>query len=107
MKSPLLSRCMFCNIPHLLQSCTLSQLETQDSCIAANQNRFWESMGPIITFSLSSHAQPVPAQAHPEYQSSIYQSKGIDTTSNPAALSDSGDQSSLKEDAMCVHLTRL
>lgn len=72
MKSLLLSRCMFCNIPHSLQSCTLFQLETQDSCIAANQNTFWEYMGPIITFSLSSHAQAltVPAQAHPEYQSS-------------------------------------
>lgn len=46
--------------------------ETWDSCIAANQNTFWEWMGPIITFSRSSHAQPltVPAQAHPEYQSS-------------------------------------
>lgn len=68
MKSPLLSRFMFCNIPHLLQWCTLAQLKIQDSCFAANQNTFWECMGPIITFSLCSHAQP--AEAYPEYQSS-------------------------------------
>lgn len=65
--------------PTYYKSGAESQLETQDFCIAANQNTFWEWMEPIITFSLSSHAQllTVPAQAHPEHQSSP------DTTCDP------------------------
>lgn len=31
--------------PTYYKSCTLSQLETRDSCIAANQNTFWELDG--------------------------------------------------------------
>lgn len=71
-ESSLLSRRMFRNIPHLLQSCTLSQLETQDSCIAANQNTFWECTGANHNISPSSRAQPltVTAQSHLQYQSS-------------------------------------
>lgn len=40
---------MLGNIARLLQSCTLSQPETQDSCVAANQNTFWERTGPSLT----------------------------------------------------------
>lgn len=89
-------------MPHLLQ--ILHSISTRDSCIAANQNTFWEWMGPIITFSLSSHAQllTVPAQAHPQYQSSTLT---LLDTPRPPTLSDPGDQRSLKEDAVCVHLT--
>lgn len=58
--------------PTYYKSCTPSQLETQDSCTAANQNTFWDWIGPIITFPLSSNVQllTVLAKPHPDCQSS-------------------------------------
>ena len=110
MKSPLLSRCMFCNTSHLLQ--ILHSVSTGDTgFLCRSQSKHFPGMDGANHNIFTE--QPCLTTDSPSTGSSRVSIivEEVDAARDPPppptllTLSDSGDQCLLKEDTVYVHLT--